>query len=70
MGYTESQKKQIYLYRERHPEKWREYMRLKAKKYYNEQAKEKKRLYYLKKKQERLDSLKIESLGIIEEKNE
>ena len=39
---------------------------MKGKEYYNEEAKEKKRLYYLKKKQERLDALKIESL----EKNE
>ena len=57
MTYTETQKKAKYLYRERHPEKWREYMKKKAKEYYTDEVKGKKKLYYLKKKEEK------ESLG-------
>ena len=42
MTYTPLQKKDIYLYRQRHPEKWREYMKKKVKEYYTDEIKDKK----------------------------
>jgi hypothetical protein len=67
--YTESRKISTYKYRETHHEHWKAYLRLKYKEYYNDEAREKKRLYYLKKKEQKLEMANLDyetpkSLGI------